>query len=110
MLRALLNNAIIVGVVLTPFAGKAAQPFELKSTTVQFPESDRLFPNGPRSDVINVNCLICHSAGMVLNQPRLTTEAWAAEVNKMINVYKAPVAPADVGPIVDYLTSIKIGN
>jgi hypothetical protein len=44
---------------------------------------------------------------MVLNQPALSKQAWAAEVNKMINVYKAPVAPEDVGPIVEYLTGLK---
>jgi hypothetical protein len=44
---------------------------------------------------------------MVLNQPELPKQAWAAEVNKMINVYKAPVAPEDVGPIVEYLSTVK---
>jgi hypothetical protein len=44
---------------------------------------------------------------MVLNQPGLSKQAWAAEVNKMINTYKAPIAPEDVGPIVEYLTARK---
>jgi hypothetical protein len=44
---------------------------------------------------------------MVLNQPALSKQAWAAEVNKMINTYKAPVAPEDVGAIVEYLTAVK---
>jgi hypothetical protein len=51
--------------------------------------------------------LACHSAGMVLNQPALPKQAWATEVNKMINNYEAPVAPEDVGAIVDYLTALK---
>jgi hypothetical protein len=37
----------------------------------------------------------------------LSGQAWAAEVNKMINAYKAPVAPEDVGAIVDYLARVK---
>jgi hypothetical protein len=44
---------------------------------------------------------------MVLNQPALPKQAWAAEVNKMINNYKAPIAPEDVGAIVDYLIALK---
>jgi len=66
-----------------------------------------MFPAGPGSDAINNNCLACHSADMVLNQPALSKQAWAAEVNKMINNYKAPVAAEDVGPIVDYLAALK---
>jgi hypothetical protein len=44
---------------------------------------------------------------MVLNQPSLSKQAWAVEVNKMINNYKAPVAPDDVGAIVEYLSALK---
>ena len=43
--------------------------------------------------------LACHPVGMVLNQPALSKQAWTAKVNKMINVYKAPVAPEDVGSL-----------
>jgi hypothetical protein len=55
------------------------------------------------------NCLSCHSAGMVLNQPPLPRATWEAEVNKMREAYKAPVPDEDVKPIVDYLMHIK-GN
>ena len=68
--------------------------------------AETTFP-GPGSDAINNNCLVCHSAGMVLNQPALPKAAWQAEVDKMIHVYKAPVAPEDVAAIVDYLAKIK---
>jgi hypothetical protein len=44
---------------------------------------------------------------MALNQPALSKQAWTAEVNKMINNYKAPVAPEDVGAIVEYLANVK---
>jgi hypothetical protein len=43
----------------------------------------------------------------VLNQPALSKESWTAEVNKMIHAYKAPVAPEDVGAIVEYLAGLK---
>jgi hypothetical protein len=107
MYRNLLSAVILLSAASMPFIARAATPFELKPVKVDLPDSDRMFPAGPGSDAINNNCLACHSAGMVLNQPALSKQAWAAEVNKMINAYKAPIAPEDVGAIVEYLTRIK---
>jgi cytochrome c5 len=107
MSRNLLRVVILLSAATTPLAAGAAAISELKSVKVDLPDSDRMFPAGPGSDAINNNCLACHSAGMVLNQPELSKQAWAAEVNKMISVYKAPVAPEDVSPIVEYLSTVK---
>jgi hypothetical protein len=107
MFRNFLPAIILLGIATMPFVARAATPFELKSVKIDLPDSDKMFPDGPGSDAINNNCLACHSAGMVLNQPALSKQAWAAEVSKMINNYKAPVAPEDVGPIVEYLTALK---
>jgi mono/diheme cytochrome c family protein len=79
----------------------------IKSTTVDLPSGDSMFPGGAKADAIDNNCLACHSADMVLNQPALPKTTWEAEVHKMINVYKAPIDDADVPAIVDYLTSTK---
>lgn len=109
MLRNFLPAFILLGLLgaaSMPLVVRAATPLDLKSVKIDLPDSDRMFP-GPGSDAINNNCLACHSAGMVLNQPELSKQAWMAEVNKMINAYKAPVAPEDVGPIVDYLSRVK---
>jgi hypothetical protein len=105
MLRKMLPLAIAA--LLAPAAGHAEPPLTFKSVSLDFPQSDRMFPAGPGSDAINNNCLACHSADMVLNQPALPRAAWQAEVNKMITVYKAPVAAADVGAIVEYLARTK---
>jgi len=90
-----------------PLAVRTATPLELKSVKLDLPDSDKMFPAGPGSDAINNNCLACHSAGMVLTQPALSKQAWTAEVNKMMNNYKAPIAAEDVGAIVGYLTALK---
>ena len=79
----------------------------IKSTTVDLPAGDSVFPGGAAADAINNNCLACHSADMVLNQPALPKAAWEAEVHKMINVYRAPIDEADVPAIVGYLVSTK---
>ena len=90
-----------------PIATVAAAGLTLKSVDVSLPMSDRTFPDGPHADVINNNCVACHSAGMVLTQPSLKRAEWQAEVNKMRNTYKAPVSDADAAAIVDYLASTK---
>lgn len=65
---------------------------------------------GPSADAVNANCLSCHSAEMVLHQPRLTPIEWQGEVTKMRNVYKAPVAPADDAAIVAWLVAMQTGR
>ena len=107
MYGSFLRAIILLGVASMPFVARAATPFELKSVKIDLPDSDKMFPDGPGSDTISNNCLACHSADMVLNQPALSKQAWAAEVTKMINTYKAPVASEDVGPIVEYLTGLR---
>jgi hypothetical protein len=107
MFRNLVSAAVLLGAASMPLVARAATPFQLKPVKIDLPDSDKMFPDGPGSDAINNNCLACHSADMVLNQPALSIQAWTAEVDKMINNYKAPVAPEDVGPIVDYLARLK---
>jgi sulfite dehydrogenase (cytochrome) subunit B len=51
-------------------------------------------------------CLACHSADYISTQPSRKGKAfWGAEVQKMINVYKAPIDPADAAAITDYLAA-----
>jgi len=107
MSRNLLPMVVVLGLVSAALVAHAATPFELKPVKIDLPDSDKMFPDGPGADAINNNCLACHSADMVLNQPALPGQAWAAEVNKMINNYKAPIAPEDVGTIVEYLAALK---
>jgi hypothetical protein len=55
---------------------------------------------------MNANCTACHSANMVLNQPRLSAADWTGEVEKMRGTYKATVADKDVPAILQYLTAM----
>jgi hypothetical protein len=107
MLRAVLPFVAVLSLVLLPRPGEAATITKLKSLKLDVPTSDTMFPTGPGSDAINNNCLACHSADHVLNQPSLSMEAWQEVVNKMITAYKAPVSPDDAKAIVDYLARTK---
>jgi mono/diheme cytochrome c family protein len=59
----------------------------------------------PGHEVVENNCAACHS----LDYPRtnsafLDHKGWQAEVEKMIKVFGADIAPQDAAAIVDYLT------
>jgi hypothetical protein len=93
---------LVLGLPLPSFAANIV----LKSTKVEYPTSDAMFP-GKGADAINNNCLACHSADHVMNQPLLSEESWKEVVHKMVTAYKAPIAPDDEKLIVDYLVKMK---
>src|SRR5579863_5150315 len=86
-------------------AALAAPLPAFKSISVDLPPDTAAFPDGPNVKVVNQNCLACHSADMVLDQPLLPRATWTAEVTKMRNAYKAPINDADAALIVDYLAA-----
>jgi len=50
-------------------------------------------------------CVACHSVDYIpMNSRFLDQAGWSAEVNKMINVFGAPIPKEDVAAIVTYLT------
>jgi hypothetical protein len=104
MSRTFLSIAVLLtlGLAQPSFASTIV----LKSTKIEYPTSDAMFP-GPGADAINNNCLACHSADHVMNQPLLPEESWKEIVHKMVTAYKAPIAPDDEKLIVDYLVKVK---
>jgi cytochrome c553 len=103
MRKAIIGIGSLSAVLLASTPVWVQQAPAIKSITADLPAGDSLFPGGSSADAINNNCLACHSADMVLNQPPLPKSTWEAEARKMIEVYKAPVDETDVPAIVDYL-------
>lgn len=59
---------------------------------------------GQGMQIVSSNCATCHSLDYIeMNSPFLDHKGWEGEVNKMINVYHAPIDKNDVAAIVDYL-------
>jgi mono/diheme cytochrome c family protein len=86
----------------------AATIVSAKPVTYQLPDETAAFKPGPNLDVVQGNCGACHSADYILTQPqgpKFKRDFWQAEVTKMITVFGAPIEPADVPKIVDYLTA-----
>lgn len=68
-------------------------------------ESTVRLKDGPGRDKVNV-CFSCHSADYIaMNSKFMDKAAWTASINKMINVFGAPIDKADVDVIAVYLTT-----
>ncbi|HZP99202.1 MAG TPA: cytochrome c [Reyranella sp.] len=97
-----LAAAIVSGTLAFAIAAVA------KPLVIELPADSVSFKPGPNLDVVVGNCAACHSADYIQTQPRgpkFKRAFWEAEVNKMINVYGAPIAKEDVPKIVEYLTA-----
>jgi hypothetical protein len=105
------KRTIILGIVA---AATAASMTAVMQTTradstgtvsVTLPPPNVQLNPGPNLALAQGKCLICHSADYIYTQPPLTAKQWTAEVTKMQKAYGAPIADADIGPLVDYLMS-----
>ncbi|HLI98151.1 MAG TPA: cytochrome c [Bradyrhizobium sp.] len=94
--------AIVIALMLK-YGAASATP-----VVYDLPPETAAFAPGPNLDTVVNNCTGCHSADYISMQPRgpkFKEDFWRAEVNKMIKVYGAPIAEADIARIVDYLVS-----
>lgn len=68
------------------------------------------FYTGANAQILNSNCLMCHSAGFVERQPSLSLAGWTGEVTKMKKVFGAPLANADIPVIAQALFTRQSGT
>jgi len=62
--------------------------------------------DAPGRALVENLCAGCHSLDYIgINAPFMNRQTWTAEVNKMINVFGAPIPQNDAGAIVEYLTA-----
>jgi hypothetical protein len=60
--------------------------------------------NSAGRETVEKHCSTCHSLDyLVTNSSILDDHGWTSEVNKMINVFGAPIKPAETRIIIDYL-------
>lgn len=69
------------------------------------PEEKPAFKTGAGAEVVQANCLICHSSEYITTQPPMTRDQWKASVTKMQQKYGAPIAAESVEPLLDYLVA-----
>jgi sulfite dehydrogenase len=76
----------------------AAVEIELPRDTVSFKESKL-----PGYQLVQRNCVACHSAHYVATQPPSARAYWETTVKKMKKPFGAQFDDADIAPMVDYL-------
>ena len=99
---------VLLGVAIA--IGKAAtRPVQTwTKVEVKLPVSEAVFPPGNGADIANGQCLVCHSAGMVLRQPPLSQDAWTGEIEKMRSAYGAPIPADQVEALARYLSALDL--
>jgi len=58
---------------------------------------------GEGREIIQIFCRFCHSTTYITMQPSLPAATWESVVNKMINIYGAPISEDSEKQIVNYL-------
>ena len=97
---------IALATLATQLAPRAPAAETWINVAVEFPVSNVMFPPGKGADIANGQCLICHSAGMVLRQPPLSQAEWAGEITKMRAAFGAPIPPDQIETLASYLHAV----
>lgn len=98
-----MNPRILVALAFV----SACAPLSAAALEVALPAETAVYVPSelPGYQLVQQNCLICHSAQYVLTQPRTSPRSyWEATVGKMSKVFGAPFPEQDSAAMVDYLS------
>jgi hypothetical protein len=108
-----LAGCMALALLLAPAAAMAKKPNAKGApamagavASVDLPPGDDVLPDRPNAEAVDRNCLSCHSTETILNQPALSRNIWAAEIDKMRTAFGARVDPGADDAILAYLTAI----
>lgn len=87
-----LSSVLTAAALITLAGAVSAKPVSLPL----LPETVPAVLADSEGEVVVNNCSSCHSLEYIVTQPRgKGAQFWKDSVTKMVNVYKAPVEPAD---------------
>jgi len=81
-----------------------------KPVSITLPAQNTTFRDAPGVEVARKDCLACHSAEYVVQQPALSKAQWTAEITKMRAAYGASIPDADTDALVAYLLAQNPGK
>jgi hypothetical protein len=84
--------------ITAAFIAQAADEWNLPPEKPQFKASKG-------AELVQANCLICHSSEYITTQPAFTRDQWKASVTKMQQKFGAPIPAEHVDSLVDYLAT-----
>jgi len=74
--------------------------------TAAFAQERITLKDGTGRAVTENICSGCHSLDYIrINAPFMTRQTWTASVNKMVQMFGAPIPANDAATIIDYLTA-----
>lgn len=95
------GTALLAAAATLAAAGLASAAPRARPVTLDLPEETipAELADAESEAVVN-HCTACHSLEYIVTQPRgKGAQFWKDEVTKMVNVYKAPVEPADADAV-----------
>ena len=107
-MRARTGGTLVAGAACAfAIAGAAVSsaPAAQAPVTITLPAQGVAFRAAPGVEVVRKDCLTCHSAEYVTQQPALSKTGWTNEVVKMRAAYGAPIPDADTDALVAYLVA-----
>ena len=94
-------GAILVG----PSFGGAAETVDY-TDYVEIPEAEWKLAPGQGAEIVENNCIACHSLAPILQHRGFTRDQWTAEIHKMQKRYGASIEEQDIDPMADYLSAV----
>ena len=73
--------------------------------SITMPPETGAYKNAPGVELVQANCVACHSTEYVATQPPMPRKFWEATVKKMKEKFGAPTPDAQVAALVDYLAA-----
>jgi len=73
--------------------------------TITLPPETGTYKTAAGVELVQANCLMCHSTEYVSSQPPMPRKFWEATVKKMKEKFGAPTPDAQVAALVDYLAA-----
>ena len=86
-----------------PIAILACVTVAIAADEWKLPDEKPAFKTVRGADLVQANCIMCHSHEYITTQPALTRDQWKASVAKMQAKYGAPLALENVDAVLDYL-------
>lgn len=90
----LIAAVLIFGTALTLLAA---------STRIELPPEPVALKQNPGAELVQAQCLTCHSVEYITTQPPLPRKYWKSAVEKMQTKFGAPIPPEQVEALADYL-------
>jgi sulfite dehydrogenase (cytochrome) subunit B len=87
------------------FALALATAAQAAEVSITLPPETGTYTKAAGVELMQANCLICHSTEYVSMQPPMPRKFWEAAVKKMKEKFGAPTPDAQVAALVDYLTA-----